>query len=109
MCLGERQGVGMHKRFGSCHHAALLCALGALLFASPAPSGASPAKEKETEKQEKSEKPSRQEIRRQKAIQKEQESAYKKWLEEEVPYVITDQERASFKKLSTDDEREQFI
>ena len=109
MCLGERQGVGMYKRFESCHHAALLCALGALLFASPAPSAASPAKEKETEKQEKSEKPSRQEIRRQKAIQKEQESAYKKWLEEEVPYVITDQERASFKKLSTDDEREQFI
>ena len=109
MCLGERHSVGMYKRFESCHHAALLCALGALLFASPAPSAASPAKEKETEKQEKSEKPSRQEIRRQKAIQKEQESAYKKWLEEEVPYVITDQERASFKKLSTDDEREQFI
>ena len=37
------------------------------------------------------------------------ESAYKKWLSDEVPYIITDQERAAFKKLSTDDEREQFV
>jgi len=52
---------------------------------------------------------SKQERRRQKAIQKEMESPYKKWLEEEVPYIITAEERAAFKKLSTDDEREQFI
>jgi len=56
-----------------------------------------------------SEKLSKAEKRRQKAIQKELESPYKKWLEEEVPYIITAEERASFKKLSTDDEREQFI
>jgi GWxTD domain-containing protein len=37
------------------------------------------------------------------------ESPYKKWLQEEVPYVITDDERAAFRKLSTDEEREQFI
>src|SRR5213595_1982792 len=37
------------------------------------------------------------------------ESPYKKWLDEEVPYIITSEERASFRKLSTDDEREQFI
>ena len=37
------------------------------------------------------------------------ETPYKKWLSEEVPYIITDQERAAFKKLSTDDEREAFI
>jgi GWxTD domain-containing protein len=55
------------------------------------------------------EKPSKAEKRRQKAIQKELESPYKKWLTEEVPYIITSEERASFKKLSTDDEREQFI
>lgn len=54
-------------------------------------------------------KPSREERRRQKAIQKEMESPYKKWLSEEVPYIITDEEKAAFKKLSTDEEREQFI
>jgi GWxTD domain-containing protein len=57
----------------------------------------------DTEKQSKAEK------RRQKAIQRELESPYKKWLNEEVPYIITNEERASFKKLTTDDEREQFI
>lgn len=51
----------------------------------------------------------RQEKRRQKAAQKEQESAYKHWIDDEVPYIITDNERAAFKKLTTDDEREQFI
>lgn len=35
--------------------------------------------------------------------------ALKKWLEEDVAYVITDEEKAAFKKLSTDEEREQFI
>jgi GWxTD domain-containing protein len=55
------------------------------------------------------EKLSKAEKRRQKAIQKEMESPYKKWLEEEVPYIITGEERAAFKKLTTDDEREQFI
>jgi len=54
-------------------------------------------------------KPDKQEKRRQKAAQKEMESAYKSWLQEEVPYIITDEEKAAFKKLSTDDERESFI
>ncbi len=34
---------------------------------------------------------------------------YKKWLDEEVPYIITSRERAVFLKLSTDREREAFI
>ena len=55
------------------------------------------------------EKLSKAEKRRQKAIQRELESPYKKWLNEEVPYIITGEERASFKKFTTDDEREQFI
>ena len=58
---------------------------------------------------EKVENPEKAERRRTKAIQKEMESAYKKWLEDEVPYIITDQERGAFKKLTTDDEREQFV
>jgi GWxTD domain-containing protein len=34
---------------------------------------------------------------------------YKDWLEQDVAYIITDEERKQFKKLQTDDEREQFI
>jgi len=54
-------------------------------------------------------KASKEEKRRQKAMRNEMETPYKKWLSEEVPYIITNEERAAFKKLSTDDERESFI
>jgi GWxTD domain-containing protein len=54
-------------------------------------------------------KASKEEKRRQKALRQEMETPYKKWLSEEVPYIITNEERAAFKKLSTDDEREAFI
>ena len=40
---------------------------------------------------------------------KELESPYKKWLDEDVAYIITPEERETFKNLSTDDERETFI
>ncbi|HUZ46338.1 MAG TPA: GWxTD domain-containing protein [Terriglobia bacterium] len=51
----------------------------------------------------------KQERRRQKAIQKEMESPYKKWISGPVGYIITPAERAAFKKLSTDEERDRFI
>ena len=34
---------------------------------------------------------------------------YRKWLEEDVVYIITEEERAVFLKLTTDEERDQFI
>lgn len=34
---------------------------------------------------------------------------YKDWLSEDVAYIITDEERKAFKKLATDEEREQYI
>jgi len=64
-------------------------------------------KQGKEDKEEKKER--KEEKRRKKAIQEEYESAYKKWLSDEVPYIITSEERAAFKKLTTDDEREQFI
>ncbi len=36
-------------------------------------------------------------------------SPYDKWLEEDVVYIITDRERAAFRKLPSDPERERFI
>jgi GWxTD domain-containing protein len=35
--------------------------------------------------------------------------AYEKWLSEDVRWIITDQERADFKKLSGDKQRDRFI
>ncbi|MBK8465732.1 MAG: GWxTD domain-containing protein [Chloracidobacterium sp.] len=42
-------------------------------------------------------------------VKKESKDAYKKWLDNDVPYLITDQERKAFKALATDEERENFI
>jgi GWxTD domain-containing protein len=42
-------------------------------------------------------------------LTKELATPYKKWLDEEVGYIITDQERRSFLQLQTNEEREQFI
>jgi GWxTD domain-containing protein len=36
-------------------------------------------------------------------------SVYKTWIEEDVPYIITDEERRAFKALKTDEERDKFI
>jgi len=36
-------------------------------------------------------------------------SKYDRWVKEEVVYIITDRERAEFKKLETDGERDRFI
>jgi len=43
------------------------------------------------------------------ALKKELETPWKKWLNEDVTYIITEEERKAFKQLNTDDEREQFV
>jgi GWxTD domain-containing protein len=45
----------------------------------------------------------------QKALRQELKGPYKTWLNEEVPYIITDDERRAFMTLSNDEEREAFI
>jgi GWxTD domain-containing protein len=43
------------------------------------------------------------------ALKQELSKPYKKWLEEDVVWIITDEERAAFKQLSNDEERDNFI
>jgi len=45
----------------------------------------------------------------QKAFHQEISKVYKKWLDEDVRYIITDEERSAFKQLSNDEERDNFI
>ena len=45
----------------------------------------------------------------QKALRQELSKPFKKWLDEDVRWIITDEERAAFKQLSNDEERDQFI
>ncbi len=44
-----------------------------------------------------------------KKLKQELEGPYKKWLNQDVAWIITDEERAAFKQLSNDEERDQFI
>ncbi|HRV09325.1 MAG TPA: hypothetical protein P5568_12740, partial [Acidobacteriota bacterium] len=41
--------------------------------------------------------------------QEEGKNYYKKWLDEDVVYIISPEERAVFERLTTDEEKEQFI
>ena len=47
--------------------------------------------------------------KKEEALKKELETPWKKWLNEDVTYIITDEERKAFKQLNTDEEREQFV
>jgi GWxTD domain-containing protein len=44
-----------------------------------------------------------------KSLKVELSKTYKKWLDEDVVYIISDEERKAFKQLSNDEERDQFI
>ena len=51
----------------------------------------------------------KQRKQREEKLRKELETPYKKWLNEDVLYIITDEEKQAWKRLATDEEREQFI
>ncbi|HEV2762741.1 MAG TPA: GWxTD domain-containing protein, partial [Pyrinomonadaceae bacterium] len=46
---------------------------------------------------------------RERNVKPELKQVYKRWLEQDVTYIILDSERKAFKKLATDEEREAFI
>ena len=47
--------------------------------------------------------------RKQKELERELAGPWKKWLNEDVVYIITDAEKRAFKQLKTDEERQQFV
>ncbi len=83
--------------------------IGSLLLGTAAPLAAQ--KKKESESRETIAKPlsERQQRRQAEKLRKELETPYRKWLNEDVAYIITDEERKAFRNMSTDEEREQFI
>jgi GWxTD domain-containing protein len=84
----------------------LICLTGTCLLAAPqTDSKAAPAERETVAKPMTAKQKKKQEDK----LRKELETPYKKWLNEDVGYIITDEERKAFKRLSTDDEREQFI
>jgi GWxTD domain-containing protein len=51
----------------------------------------------------------KQKFRRQKELGNEIRGAYKTWLDQDVAWIISDEERKAFKSLSNDEERDAFI
>jgi GWxTD domain-containing protein len=51
----------------------------------------------------------REKRRKDAKLKKELEGPYRKWLEEDVAYIISEEERQAFKRLATGEEKDQFI
>jgi GWxTD domain-containing protein len=92
-------------------HLFALCSLSSLFLIQQGASGddkkkAQPQGQRETVAKPQSEKARK---RNEEKLKKELETPYKRWLNEEVTYIITDEERKAFSRLQTDEERQQFI
>jgi GWxTD domain-containing protein len=87
--------------------------LGVCLAVPPLTAFARQQQQEQPQDQDQSQQPQQQDQKerkkRDRALEKELESPYKKWLNEDVIYIITPEERSAFLHLKTNEEREQFI
>jgi GWxTD domain-containing protein len=74
-----------------------------------APRGASQDQQQDQTDKNAAKKAARARAKSEKDLKKELDSQYRKWLDEDVVYIISPEERSSFLHLSTNEEREQFI
>src|SRR5579863_5304807 len=89
-------------------HVLALCSLSSLFLIQP---GASADDNKKKSDRETVARPltEKEKKKNEEKLRKELETPYKKWLNEEVVYIISDEERKAFNRLQTDEERQQFI
>ncbi|HEY6344852.1 MAG TPA: GWxTD domain-containing protein [Bryobacteraceae bacterium] len=94
-------------------HILALCSLSSLFLIQPGATAQDDNKKKSSssDQPETIAKPmsERQKKKNQEKLKEELVSPYKKWLNEEVVWIITDEERKAFSRLQTDEERQQFI
>lgn len=74
-----------------------------------APRGASQDQQQDQTDKNAAKKAAKARAKSEKDLKKELDSQYRKWLDEDVVYIISPEERSSFLHLSTNEEREQFI
>lgn len=79
-------------------------ALGLLVSATAGPATSALAQDKKGKSAQQQDVPDRE-----RNVKKERSNMFKKWIEEDVAYIISDDEKKAWKKLATDEEREQFI
>jgi GWxTD domain-containing protein len=71
--------------------------------------GESQEQQKAQPDQNSAKKSAKQKAKSDKELRKELDSQYRKWLDEDVVYIISPEERSAFLHLATNEEREQFI
>src|SRR6202051_3113184 len=76
-----------------------------------APQSAAPAPQAQGQDDDplKRQRSDQEQFKAQKALKGELHGAFKTWLDQDVSYIITDEERKAFKNLANDEEREAFI
>ncbi len=76
-----------------------------------APSGSQAAPDAQNQNQDplKRQLSDKERFKQQKELKQELHGSYKKWVDEDVHWIITDQELKAFKSLSNDEERDSFI
>jgi len=74
-----------------------------------APRGASQDQQQDQTDKNAAKKAAKARAKSEKDLKRELDSQYRKWLDEDVVYIISPEERSSFLHLSTNEEREQFI
>ncbi len=113
------------SRVGFLKHLFTVCVLPALIFATVSSASAQEGKadaadasaesassqEKATPEADPLKRPLTEKQKKQnsKSLKIELSKTYKKWLDEDVRWIITDEEQKAFKLLSNDEERDQFI
>ena len=68
-----------------------------------------PQQEQQNDQQQAAKQAAKEQKKKNKDLEKELDTQYKKWLNEDVVYIITPEERNAFLHLQTNEEREQFI
>src|ERR1700722_181651 len=95
---------------GRCGKLFLFAALAAVFVCAPRASAQGEASQQQDQTDKKAAKQAaKQRAQRDKDLYKELDSQYKKWLNEDVVYIISPEERSAFLHLQTNEEREQFI
>src|SRR5580692_11000566 len=96
------------KLFVLCGSVAII-SLTALVGVAIGQSGQTPSSDSPTKDTVSKPMTEKQRKKQEKKLQKELETPYKKWLNEDVAYIISNEEKQAWKRLATDDERQQFI
>jgi GWxTD domain-containing protein len=98
--------MNLRKFWACCWVCGIALSLESAPAAEPTAATPTPSAQRETTSRPLSE---RERKKRDERLRRELASPYKKWLSEDVLYIITDEERQAFRRFSTDEEREQFV